>query len=308
MSEGPLHPGEFDDVDELYRRVSGQDKSGPGESVRRAVLEHAARLAAERARNTVVNISAARRRAPRPTWWRPAVFSTLAAASLAGLLIAPQFLPPRQSKRSESAPASVAQPSPSPPAAPDYRGAPQPGAPALNEVPTATANANRVAGSMARNAPAAEGYLAKRQMAPAAPSKPAAQDELQAQSAAADAKVAGNAQIYAGAQGAGADSAEVVGAPLVDPAVELRHAAGSGDMPGLRAALDRHPVIDARDTEGRTALMLASLHGRGGAVDALLAAGADPNAADAHGVTPLQAALDGGQADIAAALRRAGAR
>ncbi len=197
-------------------------------------------------------------------------------------------------------------------------------------------------------APAAEGNLAKRQMALAGESKPTAQDELQAadkasEQSAADAqfmggaKVAGNTQNGASAQGS-ADSAGVpiearrarsqassgastsaaapalqsavplAAARLVDPAAELRHAAGSGDMPALRSALERRPLIDARDADGRSALMLAVLHGRGDAVDELLAAGADPNAADVHGTTPLQAALDGAQADIAAALRRAGAR
>ena len=97
-------------------------------------------------------------------------------------------------------------------------------------------------------------------------------------------------------------------ARLLDPAAELRHAAGTGGRPALRAALERRPLIDARDADGRSALMLAVLRGRGEAVDALLAAGADPNAADVHGVTPLHAALNGEQADIAAALRRAGAR
>jgi hypothetical protein len=94
MSESPPNPGEFDDVDEHYRRVTALEKGGPSESVRRAVLEHAARLAAEsgaaeragvepatdNARNTVVSIGDARRRRPRQTWWRPAALSTLAAA------------------------------------------------------------------------------------------------------------------------------------------------------------------------------------------------------------------------------------
>jgi ankyrin repeat protein len=66
--------------------------------------------------------------------------------------------------------------------------------------------------------------------------------------------------------------------------------------------------IDARDESGRTALMLATLHGQTHAVDTLLASGADPNAADAQGTTPLQAAIAGGQPSIVAALRRAGAR
>ncbi len=72
--------------------------------------------------------------------------------------------------------------------------------------------------------------------------------------------------------------------------------------------IDRPPGIDARDGNGRTALMLATLHGRRAAVNALLAAGADPNAADAEGTTPLQAAVAGGQPEIIAALQRAGGR
>jgi ankyrin repeat protein len=43
-------------------------------------------------------------------------------------------------------------------------------------------------------------------------------------------------------------------------------------------------------------------------VDALLARGADPNAADSSGTSPLQAAIAGNQSVIIAALRRAGAR
>jgi ankyrin repeat protein len=72
--------------------------------------------------------------------------------------------------------------------------------------------------------------------------------------------------------------------------------------------INRPSGIDARDGHGRTALMLATLRGRRAAVDALLAAGADPNAADAEGTTPLQAAVTGGQPEIIAALQRAGAR
>ncbi len=370
MSESPQNPGEFDDVDEHYRRVTALEKGGPSESVRRAVLEHAARLAAERAAadrtggapkskdsapDNVVSIGDAKRRTPRQTWWRPAAVGTLAAAGLAGLLIAPQFLPPREAAKSVSTSAPAA---PEPPA-PASGGAPVSGASTLNAAPAATMNAERAADSVARNAPVAEANLAKRQMAPVAPSKPAAQDEPVEQDeivaqdkqqareqrneqaaaverGAADMKVASNVQsaaadsagvpIEAGrarsqaSSGAIASAAAPAPAPalqstvpmaaarLVDPAAELRHAAASGDMPALRAALDRRPLLDARDADGRTALMLASLQGRGEAVDALLAAGADPNAADAHGVTPLHAALDGGQADIAAALRRAGAR
>jgi hypothetical protein len=54
--------------------------------------------------------------------------------------------------------------------------------------------------------------------------------------------------------------------------------------------------------------MLATLHGQADAVTALLAHGADPNAADADGTTPLQAATAGDHQTIVAALRRYGAR
>jgi ankyrin repeat protein len=103
---------------------------------------------------------------------------------------------------------------------------------------------------------------------------------------------------------------EVTAARRTDPAAELWRAAEIGDVAKLQTLLDRRAesVVDARDEHGRTALMLATLHGRAQAVDVLLAHGADPNAADARGTTPLQAALAGHQTAIAAALQLAGAR
>jgi ankyrin repeat protein len=95
--------------------------------------------------------------------------------------------------------------------------------------------------------------------------------------------------------------------PSLDPAADLREAAQSGNVARLRALLADHLDIDARDARGRTALMLAVRRDQKEAVSVLLAAGADPNAADAAGTTPLAAAADA-QPEIAAALRRAGAR
>jgi hypothetical protein len=97
-------------------------------------------------------------------------------------------------------------------------------------------------------------------------------------------------------------------ARLADSAAEVRRAAEIGAVPELQTLLGQQGDIDARDESGRTALMLATLSGQARAVDMLLAHGADPNAADAQGVTPLQAAIAGDRPAIAAALRRAGAR
>jgi ankyrin repeat protein len=93
-----------------------------------------------------------------------------------------------------------------------------------------------------------------------------------------------------------------------DPAAALRRAAENGDVPGLQTLLDQQIDIEARDSSGRTALMLATLRGQIKAVDTLLAHGADPNAADAQGNTPLRIALAGDEPAIVVALRRAGAR
>jgi uncharacterized protein len=93
-----------------------------------------------------------------------------------------------------------------------------------------------------------------------------------------------------------------------DPAAALRRAAEIGDLSGLKALLEKQADTDSRDAAGRTALMLATLHGQTNAVAALLAYGADPNAADADGATPLQAAKAGDHPAIVAALQRYGAR
>jgi ankyrin repeat protein len=50
------------------------------------------------------------------------------------------------------------------------------------------------------------------------------------------------------------------------------------------------------------------MRGQAESVEVLLAHGADPNAVDGNGTTPLKAALAADQPAIAGALRRAGAR
>src|SRR5882724_4424578 len=111
------------DLDEIYRRASARDTSRPSEAVRRRVLEHAAAVAAGPQRPT-----ANRAR------WRPAIFGTLAAAALAGLLIVPRVFNPQPSAES----ADTAAPAQVPPlAAPPLAGAPPGAGPGAGAPPLA---------------------------------------------------------------------------------------------------------------------------------------------------------------------------
>jgi Meckel syndrome type 1 protein len=344
MSEMPPSRDESEDVDDHYRRVSALDPSRPSEPVRRAVLDHAARLAEERMANAERTANKApggigsTRSARQRTWRRPAAFGTLAAAMLAGVLIAPQFLAPRAPPKSASAPAQVSQPkaaaTPAVPAekkeqpprsAADERAreprlgrapAPAPAlgrapAPALGRAPSPSPASPEVQGNSAPASDSAAELAAKN--APTTVESMAKARSGAAASSDSEADAARRSQtITSSVNGMLAAPRAAAPAPQ-ELAAELRRAAEVGDVTTVQSLLGKQPVgkqpvIDAPDAVGRTALMLAALHGQAAAVDALLASGADPNAADARGMTPLQAAVAGNQPAIVAALQRAGAR
>jgi Ankyrin repeats (3 copies) len=315
-------PNEDDDIDEQYRRASARDASRPSEPVRRAVLRHAAELAAQRAagRGPIAPDELAddaghngelgpvkfdiKRPAANEWRWRPAAYGGLAAAALAGLLIAPHFLPPAHAPVSSSPPAARSASKKT--EAPPVTALETPRAPAPETSPAAPLP---MAQRVPRPAPSSNAPPAPRPDVPAGTSG--------ASSAAADAASAVAAKPRAFAEeppparalGSGALSAFVATrarAPI-DSATALRQAAQGGDLSRLKALLDEQIEVDARDPTGRTALMLAVIGGQAQAVDMLLARGADPNVADSSGATPLAAALAASHADIAAALRRAGA-
>lgn len=325
MNEIPPQHDAADEVDEAYRRASAVDASRPSDATRRAVLDYSARLAAERtATRTPAPVDAARAAAKRG-WRRPAIFGTLAAAALAGLLITPQFLNPRGPATSPPLVADRAT------ALPGTQGAAVPTAPRLQ------------ASNSARSAPAAQPEPGRevsppRQalpeawpvaQAPAAPAggaaaKASAEAKAETEPEADAARVAvtngtATAETAVSAAAVAARPAAAAAPPpaadfmrraarLADSHSALWDAAAAGDVAALRAALAATRDVDARDPMGRTALMLATLGGRADAVDVLLAHGADPNAVDAQGATPLQAAAAGGQRRIIDALQRAGAR
>jgi len=295
MNKVPPDQDPADDVDAQYRSASALDSSRPGEAVRRAVLAHAAQLAAERARGATGGRQS--RRTLKQAGWRPAIFGTLAAAALAGLVIAPQWLAPRAPPVAESSPIA--------PAADNLASEPtMPPAAASREI-----TARPPAPVPSANLPS---YSARAQpqptVAPAVEATPLAQS---ARLSAADSSAAVAGASAARQRMAGSSAAPPIAAAArggASPAAAFRHAAEVGDLAALATLAEKQADIDARDVAGRTALMLATLHGQTDAVAALLAYGADPSAADADGTTPLQAATAGDHPAIVAALRRYGAR
>ncbi len=79
MSELPTSE-EPDEIDDLYRRASALDSSRPSDSLRRAVLEHAATLARQRSAEDIPARLGAAPEAANQGWRRPALYGSLAAA------------------------------------------------------------------------------------------------------------------------------------------------------------------------------------------------------------------------------------
>ena len=272
-----------DDIDDLYRRAAARDSSRPDEVTRRAILDHAARLAAERAAFArPIDIERARRGRRRA--WRPAVVGTLAATLLAGVVVLPRLWTPPPSSTDAPVPAPAPAPAAARPSTPPPRVA-----------------------ELTQDSPAARGAAATQRQAAessALPQTPTLAEATRSAEAARSAQQSQLPSAFSSRQTQGLSRAR----QAVDAAGALRRAAQAGDVRSLNETLGEPVDVDARDEGGRTALMLAILNGRGSAVNALLAHGADPNAADAAGLTPLAAALDRADPAIVSALRRAGAR
>jgi ankyrin repeat protein len=98
---------------------------------------------------------------------------------------------------------------------------------------------------------------------------------------------------------------------MAEPGKEFIKAAKKGDLDAIRALLNiDKTVIEARDTDGSTALHCATWKGHREVVAFLLTAGADvraENSNDHWGTTPLHAAAHANQAAIVRMLIDAGA-
>ena len=99
------------------------------------------------------------------------------------------------------------------------------------------------------------------------------------------------------------------GPPTGDPAMSERliAAAAAGDMPGIRAALADGADIDARDADGRTAILAATIAGRTAAVEALIDAEANVDLQDDRLDNPFLYAGAEGLFDILRMVNEAGA-
>ena len=327
MNELPPDDAAPDEIDDLYRRAAALDSSRPSEAARRSILDHAARVAADYApaeRPTlarVTDIRAGRRATKRG--WRPALFGTLAAAVLAGLVVVPRLWnpsalapSPQLASNAQSVPpwGTPTADSPSPVAEP----APNAFAPRREEVeqaprPASNALSSRSAAALGKKALAATPPSFTAPAAPAAPPAPAALGAANnLMDAARDSEALNNVTVTA-AKSAPSAATRLMADSLdarqrVDANSTLRSAAQTGDLLALNHALGQSVDVNARDAAGHTPLMLAILNGQGAAVDALLAHGADPNTPDASGTMPLAAAVQRADPSIVEALRRAGAR
>lgn len=327
MNDVPPSNEDPDDIGDRYRRAAQLAHSRPSEAVRRTILEHAGKRAAEHAaaqavENEPVQI---RRRTPAAyrSRWRPAIFGSLAAAALAGLLVtplwrSPRILPDIDSTQTDNAvpPAQTTARVESPTT--QGLGAAKQN---LHPAPMADSAARPAAGpprpALARPSAVAGASSAAPPPAAAPPSFLARPSAVVSRSADAEPPVVATAPPMAQAPAvvstretaaSRAAPARALAARQRSDAPGLWQASESGDMIGLRAILERPVDIDARDPLGRTALMLATLHARAAAVEALLAHGADPNIPDMRGKTPLDVARAQDQPQIVTALERAGAR
>jgi len=294
MNTSAPEGGPNDSVEALYRRLAKLDPSEPAPATRQAIMGRARQLASSRAATDTRQTP----RSPAFRWGRTAVMGALAASVVTALVIAPRYLPSGSSParapqahppRSSAANRALQMP-PSATSAADMRLAP--GTPASPEfaVPRAAL------GPSARAAAAAPAPAAKSAM-------PAGTEDTAAPFAAFSNARRWNRQANAALPPAVNGSLSAVSEPAQQ---RLRQAAEAGDLAQIAVLASQLPDLNAPDAQGRTAVMIATLHRQTAAVTALLSLGADPNAADVNGLTPLQAAREAGARDLVAALERYG--
>ena len=302
-------------LDRTYGRLSQLEESAPSDATRRAILAHAREVAG-------------RARAPdlrprtlsgwRAAYGRPAAFGTLAAGIIGAALLIPQMRPQRSGAPVDVSISTHTRPDAS--QAGPLRDEPPP-ATALN-MPAYPASAPaRAAAAPPRQARAAPPPgVDNVEETPAGAAQPGPKSNIPARLAADAAAPAPPIEELAAARAAPSSAPASSGAARAAPSLQggfvarqdsgaaLRRAAAGGDLARLADLVKDRSLIEARDSQGRTPLLLAVLAHQAAAARALLDAGADANAADAGGVTPLAAARAANDPQLAALLEGYGAR
>jgi hypothetical protein len=286
-----------------------QDDGGPSEAVRRAILDHASRMAVEHAQSR----PAGRRSAMLTNRRRNTIFGALAAAVFAGLLVVPMLRAPVVHRQ-----IPVAAP-PSLKTAPQSSQAPPPQPAQEPRLAELQRNNTNIRGAGAQRRITADADKPKEAAGPTSSSSTyTGQANTEPQSALG---AAPSPAAPADARASASDAASAIAAAPAPPSRQLarattlsvgrgeslRGAAAAGNLTAVNAVLTSSFDVDARDQSGRTALMLAILNGHADVVAALLAHGAGVNAVDTSGVRPLQMARAKGNEEIIASLLRAGA-
>ncbi|MBC7919272.1 MAG: ankyrin repeat domain-containing protein [Rhodoferax sp.] len=303
-----------DDLQRLYEKASAMEDGQPAPQVRTAVIAHAVMLAQSRT-GTVTNVRTPRIASNWPNWKSGLVASVLLVPLLGILMLnmkeAPELqdqvaalplaetpvaskpaaevspAPPRKAATVEPKVATTAKsaaPVPSPPSAPATVVADAAPAPASALERPAMQGVLGAAASKESRADRAEASVNRsRESAPMA-------SNLAASPAPAMARAAAPAKAIAGTRSTPPQTAE------------LLQAAQQGNVQWVVALLNEGASLQARDAQGRTALIWAAIGGHSTLVKRLLELGADRAAADRDGLTALQHARQLGLVEVAALL------
>ena len=295
-------PERIDELKQRYLEASAQDERRPADRVREAARAHAQMLLAADQRNTqgvAPQVGAANQ-----SRWKVSMFASFLVIGLSGLLVL-QFEHSGTPQEKElvqgatvpgvaSAPPANLPPPPESAREKDKAAVTGSAVLAAPESPAAKAAPAVQARERAAKAPSSA-KLAAPEPFPAAQSAAARAEAAPLQDAAAQApsnRAAQPADALVQKDSAVAPSqAPRLGAlarSTQSPASPVHEAARLGRLAELERLIAAGAQLNAPDTAGRTPLMLAAINGHVAAVQRLLAAGANRSLVDQEGLTALQ--------------------